>query len=273
MKTERRKIIKEMFLSKPFISLRELEKRFPDVTSMTLRRDIDYFEKQGELIKVRNGARSVKFLITSMEDDFKLREKANSDAKREIANLACTFVETGRSIFLDSGTTVMQLASAIPDEKLTITTTGPNVALALAKKDKPLINLVGGMVNRENISVSGYQAIDFLEGINIDIAFMAPSGYSAQGGFSCGNYSQCELKSYIVKKARKVIMLMDASKLDKSLPYTFCSLSEVDVIITDKPIDKNVIDEDRYPNLRIVVAGNNSQSREHSTKCLPFEIQ
>ena len=41
-------------------------------------------------------------------------------------------------------------------------------------------------------------------------------------GFSCGNYSECELKSYVVKNAHKVIMLIDSSKFDKDLPYTFC---------------------------------------------------
>jgi len=57
-----------MFQAKPFVSLKELQDRFPEVTSMTLRRDIEFFEKQGELIKVRNGARSMKFITTSMED-------------------------------------------------------------------------------------------------------------------------------------------------------------------------------------------------------------
>ena len=70
MNSSRRAIIKELLTEKPFISLRELESRFPDVSSMTLRRDIEYFEKQGDAIKVRGGARSMKFITTSMEDSF-----------------------------------------------------------------------------------------------------------------------------------------------------------------------------------------------------------
>ena len=68
MKAARRQLIAELIQSQPFISLKELEEKFPDVTGMTLRRDIEYFEKQGELIKVRGGARSMKF-ITSTSDD------------------------------------------------------------------------------------------------------------------------------------------------------------------------------------------------------------
>lgn len=70
MSSLRRNKIRELLQAKPFISLHDLEAMFPDVSSMTLRRDIEYFEKQGEAIKVRGGARSMKFITTSMEDAF-----------------------------------------------------------------------------------------------------------------------------------------------------------------------------------------------------------
>lgn len=56
MNFDRREKIRDMLRNKPFVSLHELEEMFPDVSSMTLRRDIDYFEKQSEAIKVRGGA-------------------------------------------------------------------------------------------------------------------------------------------------------------------------------------------------------------------------
>lgn len=88
----RKRPIKELLQSKPFISLHELEKSFPDVSSMTLRRDIEYFEKQGEAIKVRGGARSMKFITTSMEDAFNLRLGENTSAKDKIARCALTMI-------------------------------------------------------------------------------------------------------------------------------------------------------------------------------------
>ena len=272
MKTARRQIISDLIQSRPFISLKELEEKFPDVTSMTLRRDIEYFEKQGELIKVRGGARSMKFINTTSDDGYAEREKENYASKLAIANKALTFIEKGRSYFLDSGTTVMRLAEIIPDEHMTFTTPGPNIALELAKKNHPIINLVGGIVNRESISVTGNMAIDFLADINIDIAFMTPSGYSQYNGFSCGNYAESELKSYVVKKARTVIMMMDTSQLDKNLPYTFCRLSDIDILITDKTIPASLLDTSAYPDLRVVVcADKEALAREMVTKCLTPE--
>lgn len=254
MNSERRKIIKDMLYSKPFVSLKELIELFPDVSSMTIRRDIDYFEQQGEAIKVRGGARSMKFITTSMEEEFPSRMQKNIPAKETLAKKALDMLETGRSIFLDSGSTMMIMASLLPDERLTITTTGPNIALELLNKKQTIVNLVGGMLNRDNISVSGTQALRFLDDINIDIAFIVPSGASAQTGLTCGNYSECELKKLIVEKARKIIVLLDTTKLDKSLPYTFCDIKNVSAIITNGILPEDIAALANKNNVQIIQA-------------------
>ena len=94
MHSERRKIIKDMLYSKPFVSLKELIELFPDVSSMTIRRDIDYFEQQGEAIKVRGGARSMKFITTSMEEEFPSRMQKNVPAKEALAKKAIELIES-----------------------------------------------------------------------------------------------------------------------------------------------------------------------------------
>ena len=253
MYSVRREQIREMLQNSPFISLHELEARFPEVSSMTLRRDIEYFEKNGEAIKVRGGARSMKFITTSMEDAFHQRLKRNIGAKEKIAERAVQFIETGRSIFLDSGTTIQHLAERLPDERLTITTTGLNIAMALINKSNPIVNLVGGMINRDNISISGNQALRFLADINLDIAFIVPSGLSLKDGFTSGNYPECELKRMVVEKARRVVILMDTSKLDRSLPFTFCDLASVHTIVADDYLPDDITAAAEAAGVEIIV--------------------
>lgn len=243
MYNERREKIRDLLASKPFVSLQEMELMFPDVSSMTLRRDIEYFEREGDAIKVRGGARSMKFITTTMEDSFTSRLNENIEEKEMIVKRAATYLETGRSIFIDSGTTLLKLTAHVPNERFTFTTTDPNIALELCKTGQPIVNIVGGMLNRDNLSVSGFQATRFLEEMNIDIAFLSPSGLSAQNGFTGGNYSECELKKIIVEKARRVIILMDRSKLDKCLPYTFCKMDQVHTIITDGALPEDISEE------------------------------
>ena len=175
-------------------------------------------------------------------------------AKEMVARRALSLLETGRSIFLDSGTTVLRLAEAMPDQRITVTTTGLNVAIELMKKDLPIVNIVGGMINRDNITVSGNQALSFLESINIDIAFIVPSGVSAKDGLTCGNYIDCELKKLVVEKARKVVLLMDSSKLNKSLHYTFCSLDAIDCIVTDEELPYDITERAKQAGITILLA-------------------
>ena len=268
MKAARRQKIRELLQTKPFVSLKELTDMFPDVTSMTLRRDIEFFEAQGELIKVRNGARSMKFITATADENYRRREKENEGSKKVIASAALPFVEKGKCIFFDSGSTIMQLASIIPDDTYNIVTPSPNVSMKLIEKHQPIVTLIGGILNRDSISVTGDLSIEALSAIDIDIAFIVPSGYSTSNGFSCGNYSECELKNYVVKNARKVVMLIDSSKYDKEFPYTFGKLSDVDVVITDADFSR------RYPegNDIEVIFTEKPGTREHVSRCIPIIV-
>ena len=89
--------------------------------------------------------------------------------------------------------------------------------------------------------VSGANATSFLSGVNIDTAFMAASGFSLQNGFTSGTYSECELKQEVLRRASSVIMLMDSSKCGKSLPYTFGTLKDIDVLVSDDNLPDEIM--------------------------------
>jgi DeoR/GlpR family transcriptional regulator of sugar metabolism len=207
---------------------------------MTLRRDLDYLEAKGQIVRVRGGAKSINSLSGLKEDVYSLRAMENVDAKMKIARKALAFVERGRSYFIDSGTTMMCLAKVLPDENLSILTSGPNIALEIIKHNKPSVTLIGGHLSRNNLSTSGVSSLNFIKDINVDIAFMATSGFSLEYGFTSGDYNECELKKAIIKKARRVILLMDVSKIDKNMPFTFGTLKDIHILICDKPLPENV---------------------------------
>lgn len=254
MNYPRRNLVKEILVSKPFTSLKELEEQFPDVSSMTLRRDIDFFEKQGDVIKVRGGARSMKFITTTMEQSFSERMNVNIDIKKAIAQKAVDFFETGRSIFLDSGTTALEVANLAQNNRLSIITSGPSVAIALSKNDKVMVHLLGGLLSRDNLSLSGAASLEYINKINIDVAIIVPSGYSVKDGFTCGNYNECELKEAIIKKAGRTVMLLSSNKIGKSLPYTFCTMEKVSAIITDKPLEDEILSIVKDNTIELIVA-------------------
>ncbi len=217
MLKDRRQSISDIIDQKGEVSLHELEALFPDVSSMTIRRDLDFLEIENRIIKIKGGAKSLSHLSRSV-----------------IAEKAAPLAETGRSIFIDAGSTMMQLARQLKNGRFSIITNGVNVALELSQNQSATVNLVGGELNRSNLCVSGAGAIEHVRHINIDIAFMAASGYSLEDGFTNGSFDEQELKRFVIQKAKKTIILMDAGKLGKSMPHTFCMPEDVDILIMDE---------------------------------------
>ena len=245
MAKERREIINKTIQKKGEVKIQDLKDMFPDVSGMTLRRDLNHLEEEGQIVRIWGGAKSIDHLTESKEDKFSSRKTENIEAKVKIAKKAVDLIETGRSIFLDSGTTTMCLAELIPDQDLSIITSGPNIGMEIIDKNSPSVTIIGGQLNRTNISVSGPNAIKFVENINIDIAFMGVSAFSLENGFTSGNYSEGQLKNNIINKARKVIVLMDSSKIDKNMPFTFAEPEDIDVLVCE-----NDLPDDIYKNIR-----------------------
>ena len=238
---QRRDVIKKLLDDRGEITLNELAEIFPDCSTMTLRRDIKYLEDNGLVKRTRGGAVALSQLSIAAEDVYSRRAVENTEDKTVIARKAAALLESGRSLYLDSGTTLMRFAKLIPDDYIAILTSGPNIALELIKKNRPNVMLLGGQLNRNTISVSGADANRFLSEVNIDIAFMASSGFSLQHGFTSGTQSECELKRAVLGMASRAIMLMDSSKVGKNLPYTFGTLEGIDVLVSDDKLPAEIV--------------------------------
>lgn len=252
MNTERREEIKNILRVKGEIKLKELENIFTDCSSMTLRRDLKYLEDNGFVKRTRGGAIAMSCLSLDAEDIYSQRALENVAEKFAIANKALQFIERGRSIYIDAGTTMMLFAREMPDEYLSVMTNGLNIGLEIIKKHKPNVTIVGGQVNRTTICASGISSPNFIREVNIDIAFMATSGYSIENGFTSGTYTECEIKKEVVSRARKVIVLMNSAKIDKIMPFTYANMEDIDVLISDNNLPQEIIEEARRYNVTVL---------------------
>ena len=126
----RREKLKEFIRQKQVVSLKQLTQEFNDVSVMTLHRDLDYLAKEGFILRIRGGA---KYLETEPKGEgIEVQDISNKSQKDIVAQKAVRFVKEGSSIFLDGGTTMLELAKIIPDMYIDVTTNGPNIALEIA---------------------------------------------------------------------------------------------------------------------------------------------
>ena len=212
------------------VTIKQLRDMFPQVSLMTIHRDLDALATAGLIIKVRGGARLARH---DRELAFKTREQENLEGKTRIAVKAAKLVAHKSCIFLDSGTTCLALAGQLLDFPTTVVTTGPNIALALAHSPQPEVTLCPGNLNKENLTVSGHSTLRFLETINIDFAFIGVSGYDAASGFTCGKESEMLVKQQVIRQARTTAILCDHTKLQRFMPFTFAQLGDTEYLISD----------------------------------------
>jgi DeoR family transcriptional regulator, fructose operon transcriptional repressor len=248
----RRESINQYIQSRGEVRLRDLEKRYPDVSSMTIRRDLEFLERQGRIVRIRGGAKSLAHLSMIKEAAYTQRQAENTDAKMVIADKAITLLSPGQSIYIDSGTTCMCFAQRLPDQPLFVLTPAPNIALELVKNQHTKINLTGGQLNRETLTLSGFNATEYVKSLNIDLAFIAASAFSLASGFSCGDYFEAELKRLVIRKARQVAILMDSSKFNSTMPYTFARLNNLFAFITDQPLPESYAKAARRAHVHVI---------------------
>ena len=220
------------------VSIKELQTLCPDVSLMTIHRDLQALENRGVVVKVRGGARSV---LHKGDPGFDVRMQENNLAKTSIAHKALELIQPHSSVFLDASTTNLVLARSLPDINLNIFTTGPSIALELCRLHNPVVTLCCGVINRKNLALSGQNTLEMLEKINIDMAFIGVSGCSVEAGFTCGTESDMLVKAKVIQKARTSVVLCDRAKLSRLMPYTFAHLEDVDYLISDDTLPDTFI--------------------------------
>lgn len=233
MNSIRRETIKAYIEQNNVVTIKQLQALFPDVSLMTIHRDLDALEAKGQVVKFRGGAKSVRH---KADLEFGVRVHENNPGKMEIANKALSLLQPHSAVFLDASTTNLALAQIMPDINVNIFTTGPSIALELCRLHNPVITLCCGTINRKNLALSGQNTLEMLDKINIDLAFIGVSGCSVEAGFTCGTESDMLVKRLVIRKARTSVAMCGVDKLKCLMPYTFAQFSDVDYLISDQPM-------------------------------------
>ena len=215
------------------VTIKQLCQLFPDVSLMTIHRDLDLLEATGAAVKFRGGARSVRH---KGDPEFNERMRRNNQEKSIIAEKALQLIQPHSAIFLDASTTNLALAKILPDINLNIITTGPSIAMELCRLTNPIVTVCCGTINRKNLALSGQNTLEMLSKINIDIAFIGVSGFSLEAGFTCGTEGDMLVKHQVIKKARKSVAMCSSDKFTCLMPYTFATMKDVDYLISDTPM-------------------------------------
>ena len=206
------------------------------VSAATVRRDLDQLERSGVIRRVHGGAVSVESRLEEPLFDDKTSLAARE--KRRIAEAALALIEPGDTLYLDGGSTVLELARLLRERThLTVVTNSLRAAHELAGRGPRLI-VIGGELRRLSQTLVGPLTRLVLDALHLDKAFMGTIGFALAEGLTTTDPSEAFTKQLVMGQARQVILLADSSKAGK---VSFASAGRwegVHVVITDKQLEK-----------------------------------
>ena len=251
MKRERISEIAEILDKRGKLTLEQLEEYFPNVSQMTLRRDLFQLEEEGKIIRVRGGAMSVREVQKTSGEPYTKKTTMHTDEKIVIAQKAAELIDEGASLFLDGGTTALYLAKEMPDSYCNVFTNGLAVATELAKKKNVMVHLLGGQLIKENLATASAFSSLYFTDTNFEIAIISAAAFTLENGFSCSTQVEAELLRVVCKKAKFLYMMLDSSKIGRIKPYTFARPEDINVLITDQNFPDSL--KDKFKEMNIVV--------------------
>jgi DeoR family fructose operon transcriptional repressor len=235
--TERHEQIESLLATHGRVSVVSLAERF-DVTTETIRRDLDHLEAAGALRRVHGGAVRADRASTR-EPSVAERLQHHGAAKAAIGRRALDALGDGfrGSVFIDAGTTTAAVAAALAphlsDSSIEVVTHSLTLGNALAAVPGASLTFVGGRVRGVTAAAVGADTVRSIAGLRPDVAFVGTNGVSAGFGLSTPDPDEAAVKRAIVGAARRVVVVADAEKHDSELLVGFAELSDIDVLVTD----------------------------------------
>ena len=244
MKPHQRHVqILQLLREKGFVFVVDLSQRM-DVSPMTIRRDLDELQEIGLLTRYHGGA-SLAPERGDMEWPFMLREKEQLEQKQRISQKAASYVQDGDVVILDGGSTVLQVAKHLVQDRLTVVTNCLPTLSTLSSR--PNVNLIatGGTFYWDNQCFIGPIAVHTIKSINANICIMGTSGLSLKNGMTNRKIDEAEVKRAMIEAAEKKILVMDSSKMNCNTLATVGPVEMIDILVTDNglgPADKEAIE-------------------------------
>src|SRR5699024_12433977 len=206
---DRRDKILQRIQSKGSVRVDELSEEF-DVSTVTIRNDLDFFEEKGLIHRTYGGA----LLLNNIYKDPSIEEKRkiNIEEKRRIAKYAGEMIKDGESIILDSGSTTREIATQLKGQtNITLMTNSINIALELVAEDELEILLTGGVLREKSYSLVGPEAEHAMQNYFFDKLFLGVDGMVIDHGLTTSIPPEVNLDKLIVQSSTTVIAVSNQS--------------------------------------------------------------
>lgn len=254
---ERRQRVLDLVSKRGFVALADLA-RAVEVSESTIRRDIDYWDRQGVLRPTRGGAVYIGNggSWPALED----RTAAQPEEKQMIARAAAARIGDGDCVLLDGGTTTLEVAKLLVGRPVQIVTNSLPIATLFANRREADLVLLGGYVYPRTGVALGPWTVQMMEDIHANQAVLSVGGITDKGLFN-SNLLLVETERQMMRCADEVVIVADHTKIGRPALAFLCELPTIDTLIVDAALSdeqRKLLDQN---DVRVIIAESMGDQR------------
>jgi len=210
-----------------------------NVSDDTIRRDLQELAEAGKLIKVHGGALSPSF----HHGNQMAIDVYSYTQKRIIAQKAASLVKDGMFVLTGGGTTIIELAKALPSD-LHATFISGSIPAIYEYMNHPNIDVIviGDKISKNSKITVGLEAISRIRQLRADLCFLGINAINLDNGVSDNDWDVVQIKKAMIESSQKLVCLTIAEKINSQQPIQVCDSKKIDTLITELPSDDPVLE-------------------------------
>lgn len=224
------------------------------ISDDTIRRDLNELAEQGLIKKVHGGAVQMQTAPkSSVPLHYETRMQHAQEEKKILASKAVSLFKNGQIIILDGGsTTNFQVAQSLPaDLQATIFTNSLPIASALTTYENIEVIMLGGKIFKTMYATVDVKVIEALNEIRADICLLGICSIHHQIGVTNIFREEAFMKRKMAEVSAQTVVLATADKIDTAESYIVCKYTDLQVLITDDKVSKEILE--KYEDKGVVV--------------------
>lgn len=234
---ERRDQIVAIVNEKNAVTVQELMDEF-DASAATIRRDLSALHDEKKILKVFGGATSISAGdVTTFEPNVMTKSSLNMEEKELISRYAASLINDEDFVYIDSGTTTLEMIKYIENTKAKYITNGIVHAKRLLERNLNTM-IIGGKCKASTEAIIGPDCIEVIRKYHFTKAFMGTNGISINAGYTTPDVDEAQVKEEAVKHAYVSYILADHTKFGQVSSVTFAPIESC-CIITNREVNKN----------------------------------
>lgn len=244
--------IRRLFVERNSLQIAEVSKIL-GVSELTVRRDFSVLEQEGFIRRFHGGGQLLSGDLPNAplyEDKDLLKQRQ----KQQIARYISRLIQEKDTVFLNAGTTTLEVIKAINHKNVMIVTNNAPACTVVDGTGASLIS-TGGEFNPKTRSFTGIMAVQLIQKMCAQVCVLGVNGISGTEGITTSNYMETMINDEFLNHCKgKRIVAADGSKIGKTFNFISAPIQSVDLLVTDSSADTDALEKIRERGIEIVLA-------------------